>query len=358
MSQSGSVDHFTWSRSSVAGAAGCVGGRGRGAGGGGCGGLPRLVRFGIVMRLLICPPIDLELLIEQRQPGVASARANPAWLTGSSPKRRILLIGNCAFDNMAAPQKRYLGDGKLRATMATARKISGQVVLIAWAAVLLMALFSVVLLADWYDNGHLRICLPEDTIGPPTGNYRPPEKTSDLDTPPYWCALQENRAAKSHGLPPPNVSVEYQRTHELDKSNCYSMNSTLRTPYIPKRTSLSNDNKIINLLGDDECPGTYEAIKGSWWSNDILSHVVYRTLLPILSWLTSTLDALLNYHLIPGWNEYFAEDTSASSTHRNAIRYIAIAIFVAMIGIAAKTTADWLHEIVLFKRVRDSDPTK
>ena len=167
---------------------------------------------------------------------------------------------------------------------------SGQVVLIAWAAVLLMALFSVVLLADWYDNGHLRICLPEDTIGPPTGNYRPPEKTSDLDTPPYWCALQENRAAKSHGLPPPNVSVEYQRTHELDKSNCYSMNSTLRTPYIPKRTSLSNDNKIINLLGDDECPGTYEAIKGSWWSNDILSHVVYRTLLPILSWLTSTLD--------------------------------------------------------------------
>ena len=143
------------------------------------------------------------------------------------------------------------------------------------------------LLADWYDNGHLRICLPEDTIGPPTGNYRPPEKTSDLDTPPYWCALQENRAAKSHGLPPPNVSVEYQRTHELDKSNCYSMNSTLRTPYIPKRTSLSNDNKIINLLGDDECPGTYEAIKGSWWSNDILSHVVYRTLLPILSWLTS-----------------------------------------------------------------------
>ncbi len=262
--------------------------------------------------------------------------------------------------------------------MVRERKTSGTVVLIGWAIVAVMALFFVDFGENWYSHGHLRLCVPEDSMEPPFGHYQPPEKAGDLLTPPYWCAWQAIRACKpedsmeppfGHYQPPEKARdlltppywcalqgnlLRTKKAAALSRDPEKELNKTEQNQTISPQKSEEDIQKQLEeanqiLLEATVNNYTNEIYRGSnsFFGNTAIDYFFENVFRLFYRWLSEILNPLFNDTLIPAWNEYFAGDDPAIEGHRTACAYVATILFGAVIGVVAKTTFDWLHEIAV-----------
>jgi hypothetical protein len=191
--------------------------------------------------------------------------------------------------------------------MASGRRTHGIVVLFGWCIVALMAIFYVVVGQEWYKNGYLRLCLPEDTLEFPYGHYRPPANPDDIKKPAYWCKLAEMRAEQS-------------------------------------TNSNSNASKCETLLqGTEFCKDSLTpAGMDQFWGDDVISNFFRNGFLLIYRWSSEILSPWFELDVVPAWNGFFAADDSTAEAHRTALAYVAAAVFVAFLGAVAIKTFDWL----------------
>jgi len=184
--------------------------------------------------------------------------------------------------------------------MASERKVSGAVVLVAWGIVAVAALFALHFGQEWAVDGHLRLCTPLDSIEEPFGHYKPPGNPAALQTPAYWCARLAQRAEAAR------------------KTDGYS-------------DGLSQ-----------------------FWGDDIISNLFATIGAFLMRLFVQIVNPIFNDQFVPGWNAYFAGDDAQSVSHRTVAIYLAQALFIIIAGIAAKMTFDWLQEILLLRKAEQN----
>lgn len=197
------------------------------------------------------------------------------------------------------------------------RKATGTVVLTAWAILAFIAGAFIYVGQDWYENGHLRLCLPEDSLPPPLGHFRPPATPSAILTPPYWCALRQIRLNGWLARPDALAACDSDWTRcLLDPAPRVSANE-----------------------------GQYTR-PSQFWGNDIVGRLFQSVTAPIGRWLAEKLTVYYRFTLAPRWNATFADDAvdPADASRRLALAVVAGSIFVALLGATIKMTFDLVHD--------------
>ncbi|ACB93728.1 hypothetical protein [Beijerinckia indica] len=194
-------------------------------------------------------------------------------------------------------------------------KTSGLAILAGWALVTIMAAFLVTAGWDWYHYGHLRLCLPEDSLGAPYGRYDPPANPQELRTPRYWCAYSTLIAAQ-RGDRYHDIEHLKRRTPSLLEG---IQLDTGKAPPVDLTASPSN-----NMIGN-------------------FFHVVATRIIRLAS---KVLGSWFNNKFVPVWNSFVADDADPSSA---GIRFVlaagALALFVAMLAMTIKMTWEWAQTV-------------
>ena len=243
--------------------------------------------------------------------------------------------------------------------MASERKTSGWLVFGGWAIVAVVFALTVEVGADWYFNGHLRLCVPEDSIEPPKGFYEPPLNASDLLTPPYWCALRVIRACKPEdwSMPPAGRYLPPAKLQDLLRPTYWCclrevlFQGKAIAACVKSQDAMSNGIAAPNPLSridgdafDTEFDTKTYAGMNRFWSDDFISNFFANAMALIYRWLSETFNPWFKESFVPGWNEFFATDDPAVQSRRIIIPTLAGFLFAAFIGVLVKATWDWGHD--------------
>jgi len=250
--------------------------------------------------------------------------------------------------------KEYLGPVMARG--------SGYGIAIGWGVVVLLTVFFVETGLDWYDNGHLRLCLPEDVLEPPFGHYRKPQTKEDEEKPEYWCKKweeansatafpKEASPSSSSGNSASDIpAIQDHSKESAPRKSTRPASSEVPAPAPTPTRQLTEEEEhmqleqaneeLLNQTVNNTENDSYRGLN-RFWGNTPIDGFLQKTFYLAYRQFSEIASPWFEDKAAPAWNAYLAGDDGAAKTHRTAFGIILGVLFSAFVGALFSSTLTW-----------------
>jgi hypothetical protein len=207
----------------------------------------------------------------------------------------------------------------------------------------LIGIFVIEVGDDWYVNGHLRICLPEDVTPPPLGHYSPPASAAEMNTPAYWCKrmqlLYQSGEAEQNSRDKENYSIACAPMTPDASSEPKNMNAANET--VEEQQQEAND-VLLNATVNNTC---FYRGTNRFWGNTAIDIFLQNAFQLLYRWASEAVEPWFESTAAPLWNEHFAADGQIAESHRNGLAWFVGVILSGIVCLALAAVVNWLRKL-------------